>query len=40
MQTLTIGLAVLGEMGTGKSALCNTLIGSNGDAFTEREKPT
>ena len=39
MQTSRIGLAVLGEMGTGKSTLCNTLIGSNGEAFTERENP-
>ena len=39
MQTSRIGLAVFGEMGTGKSTLCNTLIGSNGEAFTERENP-
>ena len=26
-------------MGTGKSTLCNTLIGSNGEAFNEREIP-
>ena len=39
MQTSRIGLAVFGEMGTGKSTLCNTLIGSNGETFTERENP-
>ena len=39
MQTSRIGLVVFGEMGTGKSTLCNTLIGSNGEAFNEKEIP-
>lgn len=34
----TIGLVAFGEVGTGKSTLGNTLIGSNGEAFTESEK--
>ena len=34
-----IGLVVFGEGGTGKSTLCNTLIGSNGTAFVENEGP-
>ena len=38
MQTSRIGLVVFGEMGTGKSTLCNTLICSNDEAFTERER--
>ena len=33
-----IGLVAFGEVGTGKSTLCNTLIGSNGEAFTESER--
>ena len=33
-----IGLVAFGEVGTGKSTLCNTLIGSNGTAFVESEK--
>lgn len=35
MPTSRIGLVAFGEVGTGKSTLCNTLIGSNGEAFTE-----
>lgn len=38
MQTPRIGLVAFGEVGTGKSTLCNTLIGSNGEAFTESDK--
>ena len=38
MTTKKIGLVAFGEVGTGKSTLCNTLIGSNGEAFTESEK--
>ena len=30
-----IGLVAFGEVGTGKSTLCNTLIGSSGNAFRE-----
>lgn len=33
-----IGLVAFGEVGTGKSTLCNTLIGSDGTAFVESEK--
>ena len=33
-----IGLVAFGEVGTGKSTLCNTLIGSNGTAFVESER--
>ena len=32
-----IGLVVFGEEGEGKSTLCNTLTGSNGEAFEERD---
>ena len=38
MPTSRIGLVAFGEVGTGKSTLCNTLIGSKGEAFTESEK--
>ena len=38
MQTSRIGLVTFGEVGTGKSTLCNTLIGSNGEAFIESDK--
>lgn len=38
MPTSRIGLVAFGEVGTGKSTLCNTLIGSNGEAFTESER--
>ena len=38
MANSKIGLVAFGEVGTGKSTLCNTLIGSNGDAFTESER--
>ena len=34
----TIGLVAFGEVGTGKSTLCNTLTGSNGEAFTESDR--
>jgi GTP-binding protein EngB required for normal cell division len=33
-----IGLVAFGEVGTGKSTLCNTLIGSNGKDFIESER--
>lgn len=33
-----IGLVAFGEVGTGKSTLCNTLIGSNGTDFIESER--
>ena len=38
MQNLRIGLVAFGEVGTGKSTLCNTLISSDGSAFIESEK--
>ena len=38
MANSRIGLVAFGEVGTGKSTLCNTLIGSNGKDFTESEK--
>ena len=38
MSNPRIGLVAFGEVGTGKSTLCNTLIGSNGTAFTESER--
>jgi len=38
MSNPKIGLVAFGEVGTGKSTLCNTLIGSNGTAFTESER--
>ena len=38
MENSTIGLVAFGEVGTGKSTLCNTLIGSNGTAFVESER--
>ena len=38
MSNPRIGLVAFGEVGTGKSTLCNTLIGSNGTAFVESEK--
>ena len=38
MATPRIGLVAFGEVGTGKSTLCNTLINSNGSAFTESER--
>ena len=38
MQTPRIGLVAFGEVGTGKSTLCNTWIGSNGEAFIESDK--
>ena len=31
-------IILFGEVGTGKSALCNTLVGSDGSAFVESEK--
>ena len=38
MSNPRIGLVAFGEVGTGKSALCNTLVGSDGSAFVESEK--
>ena len=38
MSNPRIGLVAFGEVGTGKSTLCNTLISSDGSAFTESEK--
>lgn len=38
MANSRIGLVAFGEVGTGKSTLCNTLIGSNGSDFVESEK--
>ena len=38
MSNPRIGLVAFGEVGTGKSTLCNTLIGSNGTALVEIEK--
>ena len=38
MSNPRIGLVAFGEVGTGKSTLCNTLIGSNGAAFVESER--
>ena len=38
MKNPRIGLVAFGEVGTGKSTLCNTLIGSNGTAFAESAK--
>ena len=38
MQNQRIGLVAFGEVGTGKSTLCNTLIGSQGGDFVESEK--
>lgn len=38
MANSRIGLVAFGEVGTGKSTLCNTLIGSNGKAFVESER--
>lgn len=38
MSNQRIGLVAFGEVGTGKSTLCNTLIGSDGTAFAESEK--
>ena len=38
MQNQRIGLVAFGEVGTGKSTLCNTLIGSQGEDFVESEK--
>ena len=38
MPIQTIGLVAFGEVGTGKSTLCNTLIGSKGDAFEESNR--
>ena len=38
MANSRIGLVAFGEVGTGKSTLCNTLIGSNGKDFIESER--
>jgi GTP-binding protein EngB required for normal cell division len=38
MANARIGLVVFGEVGTGKSTLCNTLIGSNNQVFVESER--
>ena len=38
MQNKRIGLVAFGEVGTGKSTLCNSLVGSNGEAFIESER--
>lgn len=38
MANSRIGLVAFGEVGTGKSTLCNTLIGSNGQDFIESER--
>ena len=38
MANSRIGLVAFGEVGTGKSTLCNTLIGSNGQDFIESEE--
>ena len=38
MTNSRIGLVTFGEVGTGKSTLCNTLIGSNGQDFIESER--
>jgi septin family protein len=38
MANSRIGLVTFGEVGTGKSTLCNTLIGSNGQDFIESER--
>ena len=38
MQNLRIGLVTFGEVGTGKSTLCNTLISLDGSPFIECKK--